>query len=524
MTRRALLSVYDKTGIVEFAGGLLRRGFALLSSGGTCRALRAAGLPVTEVAEYTGSEEMMGGRVKTLHPKIHGGILARRDDPGDLAAMAAHGIDPIDLVAVNLYPFRQTLARRDASREEIVENIDIGGPAMVRSAAKNHAYVCVVVDPLDYASVLAALDLHGGQIPFALRRTLAQKAFAHTAAYDVAVAAWLDGERAAEPDEPPFGATFALSGERVGNLRYGENPHQAAAFYRLDHAVGPNLAAARVYGGKELSYNNLLDLDAALGVVADLPGPACAIVKHNNPCGAAVADDIVQAFDAALAGDPVSAFGGILAFNRRFDVELARRLAAAGTFFECIIAPFVDPDAVDALHAAKWGSNARVLDLGGMPERTTPWVVRQVCGGLLVQQPDVSPPLLIRPVTARRPTEREAVALEFAWKVCKHVKSNAIVLVRADGNTLTVVGVGAGQMSRVDAARIAVQKAGARAAGAVLASDAFFPFADGLEVALEAGVTAAIQPGGSKRDEEVIAAADRAGAAMVFTAVRHFRH
>jgi phosphoribosylaminoimidazolecarboxamide formyltransferase/IMP cyclohydrolase len=524
MTRRALLSVYDKTGVVEFGRGLLRRGFALLSSGGTCRALRDAGLQVTEVADYTRSPEMMGGRVKTLHPKVHGGILARRDDAGDRAALAQHDIDAIDIVAVNLYPFRQTLAKPGVSRDDIVENIDVGGPAMVRSAAKNHAHVCVIVDPLDYAPVLAALDEHEGEVPGELRRNLAQKAFAHTAAYDVAIAAWLDGERAARPEQPCFGGTFALAAERVSTLRYGENPHQAAAFYRLDNATGPSLASSRVRGGKELSYNNLLDLDAALGIVGDFAAPACAIVKHNNPCGAATAATATVAFEAALAGDPVSAFGGILAFNRRLDAALASRLAQAGVFFECIVAPQVDDDAMAALSQAKWGANARVLELGGMPDHTTPFVVRQVSGGLLVQQPDVPPELLMRVVTKRRPTDAERVALEFAWRVCKHVKSNAIVLVQRAGDTLSVVGVGAGQMSRVDSARIAVEKAGAKAKGAVVASDAFFPFADGLEVVLRAGITAAIQPGGSKRDEEVIATADRGDAAMVFTAVRHFRH
>jgi len=524
MRRCALLSVFDKTGVVEFARGLERRGFTLLSSGGTGSALRGAGLGVTDAAEYTGSPEMMGGRVKTLHPKIHGGILARRDDPGDLEAMAQHGIAPIDVVAVNLYPFRQTLARPEVSREEIVEHIDIGGPAMVRSAAKNAAHVCVVVDPLDYAAVLAALDEHAGEVPFGLRRALAQKAFAHTAAYDVAIAAWLDGERAAQPDEPVFGPTFALAGERVAELRYGENPHQAAAFYRLDGALGPSLATASASGGKVLSYNNLLDADAALGIVADLTRPGCVIVKHNNPCGAAVAEDVATAFTAAFQGDPTSAFGGIVACNRIFDSATAEAMVRANTFVECVAAPHVDPRARATLLSVRWGENVRIVDLGGMPANPTPFVVRQVSGGLLVQQPDVAPPFATRTVSKRRPTDPESEALEFAWRVCKHVKSNAIVLVQATEHALAVVGVGAGQMSRVDAVRIAVEKAGARARGAVLASDAFFPFADGVEVAVAAGITALIQPGGSKRDEEAIAVADRAGAAMVFTAVRHFRH
>ncbi len=524
MSRRALISVFDKAGVVEFAQGLRRRGFSILSSGGTCRALREAGVAVTDVAEYTGFPEMMGGRVKTLHPKVHGGILARRDQPGDLEAMAQHAIDPIDIVAVNLYPFRATLAKPDVSREEIVENIDIGGPSMVRSAAKNHAHVCVIVDPLDYASVLAALDEHDGETPVELRRTLAQKAFAHTATYDVTIARWLDSERAAQPDEVAFGPNVGLTATRIASLRYGENPHQRAAFYRLDTDTGPSLASARVLGGKELSFNNILDLDAALGVVADLPSPAIVIVKHNNPCGAATAETLPEAFAEALAGDPVSAFGGILATNCTLDVTTAEAMVEDGTFFECIVAPKVEPAALAALSAAKWGASVRVLEIGGWPIQSPTHLVRQVSGGLLVQEPDVSPTISMRVVTRRKPTDEELIAADFAWRVCKHVKSNAIVLVRKNGRVLSVVGVGAGQMSRVDSARIAAEKAGERARGSVVASDAFFPFVDGLEVALRAGATMVVQPGGSKRDQEVVAAADKAGAAMVFTAVRHFRH
>ena len=524
MSRRALISVFDKAGVVEFAQGLHKRGFSILSSGGTCRALREAGVKVTDVAAYTGFPEMMGGRVKTLHPKVHGGILARREEPGDLDAMRAHGIDPIDVVAVNLYPFRATLNKPGVTRAEIVENIDIGGPSMVRSAAKNHAHVSVIVDPLDYASVLAALDEHDGDVPAELRVSLALKAFAHTAAYDTAIARWLDAERAAMPDELPFGPSLGVTATRIATLRYGENPHQKAAFYRLDTEPGPSLAAARVLGGKELSFNNILDLDAALGAVADLPSPACVIVKHSNPCGAATAEVLSDAFAAALAGDPTSAFGGILATNCTLDVATAQAMVNDGTFFECIVAPHVDPAALTALAGAKWGANVRVLELGGWPVKAPATQVRQVSGGLLLQEPDVSPAISLRVMTTRTPADDEVAAAEFAWRVCKHTKSNAIVLARKSGTTLAVVGVGAGQMSRVDSARIAVQKAGERARGAALASDAFFPFADGLEVALQAGVTMVVQPGGSKRDQEVIQAADRAGAAMVFTAVRHFRH
>lgn len=517
--KSALISVWDKTGVVELAAVVARCGYRLISSGGTAAALREAGLEVTEVADYTGFPEMMGGRVKTLHPRVHGGILARRDLAEDREAMAASGIDSIDLVVVNLYPFRATVRRPGATREQIVENIDIGGPAMVRSAAKNHAFVAVVVDPADYAEVGDALTEHRGELPAGLRRRLAAKAFAHTAAYDLAIAAWMG----AEDDDGVAGRFWGTACPRLSRLRYGENPHQRAALYAQDEDAGPSLARARQLHGKELSYNNLLDLDAALATVLDLPAVACAIVKHNNPCGAAAAETQEEAFALALEGDPVSAFGGIVAFNQPLDVATARRMAADAVFFEAVVAPAVEPAALAALQAAKWGGNVRVLELGGRPQ-PPPWVARQISGGWLVQDPDRPPATGTRTVTARAPTAGESAALELAWAVCRHVKSNAIVLARQVEGACAVVGVGAGQMSRVDAARIAVEKAGERARGAVVASDAFFPFADGLEVALQAGVTAAIQPGGSKRDQEVIAAADARGAAMVMTGVRHFRH
>ncbi|MBI5851521.1 MAG: bifunctional phosphoribosylaminoimidazolecarboxamide formyltransferase/IMP cyclohydrolase [Planctomycetes bacterium] len=527
MQRRALISVTDKTGVVEFARGLTELGFAVLSTGGTFRVLKEGGVPATEVAAYTGFPEMMDGRVKTLHPKVHGGLLARRDHAEDRAAMAAHGIDPIDVVAVNLYRFRETVRREGVTREAIVENIDIGGPSMLRSAAKNHASVAVVVDPSDYASVLDALRFGHGRVPVSLARRLAGKAFAHTAAYDVAIARWFDDERAHEPGEPRYGDFFGVAGTRVQGLRYGENPHQSAALYAEPDASGASLASARQLGGKELSYNNLLDLDAALGLALEFGEPAVVIVKHNNPCGTATAATPTQAFLAALESDPVSAYGGIVATNRPLAAATAAAMVERGTFVEAIVAPGIEPDALAALESAKWGRNVRVLDLGAMPVARSVPSVRMVSGGFLVQDSDASGAVVPKSetVTRREPSAAERELLGFAWRVCKHVKSNAIVLARRNGDgALATCGVGAGQMSRVDSVRIAVEKAGTHARGAVLASDAFFPFPDGLQAAIAAGVTAAIQPGGSKRDDEVIAAADAGGIAMVFTGVRHFRH
>jgi phosphoribosylaminoimidazolecarboxamide formyltransferase/IMP cyclohydrolase len=525
--RRALLSVTDKQGIVEFARGLVEAGFALLSTGGTARVLQDAAIPVTEVADYTGFPELMDGRLKTLHPKVHGGLLGKRDDGTHTAAMAQHGIDPIDVLCVNLYRFRETVKKPGITRGEIVEQIDIGGPAMLRSAAKNHQSVAVVVDPADYGAVLRGLREHHGALPVDLLRRLAAKAFAHTAAYDAAIAQWFDCERRTAPGEPFFPPRVAFSGEKLQDLRYGENPHQKAAFYSIGDP-SPSLGNCKQIGGKELSYNNILDADAALALALEFDQTCCVLVKHNNPCGTAVAATLPRAFELARESDPVSAFGGILATNRTFDVAIAQAIVQSGTFLEVIVAPHVEPAAVAALQQAKWGANVRVLDLGGTPHQALRqrFVARPVMGGFLLQTADFPSEAPRQDVAGRRaPTDAEKKALAFAWKVCKHVKSNAIVLACiTDDGACHTVGVGAGQMSRVDSAKIAVDKAGSRAKGSVVASDAFFPFADGLLVCAKAGVTAAVQPGGSKRDDEVVAAADEHGLAMVMTCHRHFRH
>lgn len=524
--KRALLSVTDKQDIVEFARGLVEAGFSLLSTGGTARALGDAGIAVQEVADYTGMPELMDGRVKTLHPRVHGGLLGKRDDPGHVAAMQQHGIDPIDVLCVNLYKFREAARRPGITRAELVEQIDIGGPAMIRSAAKNHQRVAVVVDPGDYPAVLRGLREPGG-MPQELLRRLAAKAFAHTATYDAAIAQWFDCERRASAGEHFFAGRVAFWGEKLQDLRYGENPHQKAAFYGIGEP-SPSLATSKQLGGKELSYNNILDADAALAIALEFDEPCCVIVKHNNPCGTAIADATVRAFELALAGDPVSAFGGILATNRTFDAELASAIVASGTFLEVIVAPHVEPAALEVLQQAKWGGNVRVLDLGGTPDLSLRhrFVARPVSGGFLLQTADFPAEAPRRDVvTKRAPTDSEQKAMSFAWKVCKYVKSNAIVLARTtDDGACCTVGVGAGQMSRVDSAKIAVDKAGERAQGSVVASDAFFPFADGLLVCANAGATAVVQPGGSKRDDELIAAANEHRMAMIVTGQRHFRH
>ncbi len=520
---RALISVSDKTGLVDFARALAARGVALISTGGTHKALAAAGLQVIEVSQLTGVPEMMDGRVKTLHPKVHGGIMAVRDDKDHQEAMRAHAIEPIDLVVVNLYPFEATLAK-GASLEECVENIDVGGPALVRAAAKNHGDVAVVVDPADYEAVLTEINAHGGTT-LALRRRLAAKAFDRTAAYDAAIGNWLTD---AIGTEAPTWRAFG--GKLVERLRYGENPHQHAAFY-AGGAKRAGVASARQVQGKELSYNNINDTDAAYECVAEFDPQrtaAVAIIKHANPCGVAEGKTQVEAYRKALACDPVSAFGGIVALNRPLDAEAAR--AIVEIFTEVIIAPDASDEAIAIVGAKK---NLRLLLSDGLPDpRARGLVFKSVAGGLLAQSRDnaVIDDLELKTVTKRKPTPAEIADLKFAFRVAKHVKSNTIVYAK-DGAT---VGIGAGQMSRVDAARIAARKAqdAAKAAGrtepltkgAVVASDAFFPFADGLLVAIEAGATAVIQPGGSVRDDEVIAAADQAGIAMVFTGVRHFRH
>jgi len=503
--RRALLSVSDKTGLVELARGLAAHGAELLSTGGTAAALRAAGIPVVEVADHTGFPEILDGRVKTLVPQLHGGLLGRRDDPAHVAQMAQHGIAPIDLVCVNLYPFEATVAR-GAGFEECVENIDIGGPALIRSAAKNHAHVAVLTDPSQYDA------LADGGTSFAQRRAFAAAAYARTAAYDSAIAAWF----AAQHGEK-FPERVALAATRREVLRYGENPHQTAAFY-TDGSARPGLATATQVQGKALSYNNLADTDAAFECVAEFDRPAIVIVKHANPCGVAVADDLPAAWAAALASDPTSAFGGIVAANRVLDGATAEAIAAI--FTEVVVAPDATADA-RAVFARK--PNLRLLLTGGLPDPVAPGLLwRSVAGGLLAQSRDIGriDAGALRVATRRAPNASEVADLLFAWIVCKHVKSNAIVMAR-EGAT---VGIGAGQMSRVDSARLAVAKAGERARGAVVASDAFFPFADGLQVAIDAGVAAAIQPGGSLRDAEVVAAADAANVAMVMTGMRHFRH
>ncbi|MBM4368849.1 MAG: bifunctional phosphoribosylaminoimidazolecarboxamide formyltransferase/IMP cyclohydrolase [Deltaproteobacteria bacterium] len=507
--RYALLSVSDKTGLVDFARGLVEQGFTLLSTGGTARALAESGLGYVKVADHTGAPEIMDGRVKTLHPRIHGGILARRGI--DEAVAEAQGIAFIDVVAVNLYPFEATVLS-GADEATVVENIDIGGPAMVRAAAKNHARVHVVVDPLDYPSVLDAVATD--DLP--LRRRLAAKAYRHTSTYDAIIARWFGSEE-------PFPAELAIPLRKVQGLRYGENPHQHAAFYASPLEAGRSLASARQLQGKELSFNNLGDLDAALRVAFDLPGPGCAIIKHANPCGAAVHEDgLVAAYRLALSADPVSAYGGILALNRRVTGEDAASILASKVFYEVIAAPGLDDEARRLLATR---ANLRVLELPGDWGRSTPpgHDARRVQGGYLLQDWDSEPAGEWRSVL-REPTAEELAALRFAWAVCANVKSNAIVLARGEEGGLVVNGVGAGQMSRVDSVRLAVEKATRPVPGSVLASDAFFPFPDGVATAASAGVTAIVQPGGSIRDAEVIDAARAAGMAMLLTGARHFRH
>lgn len=518
--RRALISVSDKTGVVDLGRFLAGRGIEILSTGGTAEVLRSAGVAVVEVADYTGFPEIMDGRVKTLQPKIHGGLLALRGTAAHEQAMREHDIQPIDLLAVNLYPFEASVAE-GADADTCIENIDIGGPALIRAAAKNHGFVTVLVDPADYAAVMEEMRAHDGATSLELRKRLAAKAYARTGAYDAAVANWFN-----RTSGELFPQRLVLAGERRQMLRYGENPHQQAAFYASGEAR-PGIATAEQIQGKELSFNNLADTDAALALVSEFTAPAVAIIKHANPCGVATGASLREAWDSAFACDPVSAFGGIVAVNRPLDAATAEAIAAI--FLEVVIAPGVDADARAVLAAKK---NLRVLATRGLPDPTeATMTLRSLCGGYLLQTSDNAiAPGELSVVSKRAPTNAEMADLQFAFRVCKHVKSNAIVFCR-DGAT---VGVGAGQMSRVDAARIAAWKAedAARAAGdaeprtkgSVVASDAFFPFPDGLIACAEAGATAVIQPGGSVRDAEVIAAADAHGMAMVFTGMRHFRH
>ncbi|HVZ73255.1 MAG TPA: bifunctional phosphoribosylaminoimidazolecarboxamide formyltransferase/IMP cyclohydrolase [Polyangia bacterium] len=519
---RALVSVSNKAGLVDFAKGLSAAGLEILSTGGTAKTLAEAGVPVREVSDFTGAPEVLDGRVKTLHPRVHGGILGRPTEK-HRKEMQQAGFVNIDLVVVNLYPFRETVAR-GAPFEEVIENIDIGGPAMIRSAAKNHERVAVIVDPADYARVLGEIQ-QTGEVSAATRYALARKAFAHTAAYDGAIASHLGRLATPEAALADFPDTLHLSASLARALRYGENPHQKAAFYALDSGLGAggvSLAKAEVLQGKELSYNNILDLDAAMRLCAEFASPAAAIIKHNNPCGAAVASDaeggVAEAYRRARETDPVSAFGGIVAVNRPVDAALAREMSE--TFLECVIAPSYAPEALQTLSAKK---NLRLLELdaSGVAGETA-LEVRSVAGGLLVQTRDAATSKAAdgKVASKRTPSAGELADLDFAWRVCKHVKSNAIVFA-ARGRTL---GIGAGQMSRVDSVRIAVSKARAPLAGSVVASDAFFPFRDGVDESAKAGAVAVIQPGGSVRDDEVLAAADEHGMALVLTGERHFRH
>jgi len=510
--RRAILSTYNKEGVLDFAQGLHDMGVDLLSTGGTYRLLRAQGIPVQEVSDYTGFPEMLGGRVKTLHPKIHGGILGKRQDPGHLKEMDAHGISPIDLVAVNLYPFQETVATPGVTLDEAIEQIDIGGPTMLRSAAKNYRDVAVVVDPGDYPAILKEMKAGGGGLAEEMRYALAQKVFSHTSSYDRAISDYLGGRR---KKEAPLPEEMVFSCQKIQSLRYGENPHQQAALY-----ASPNAALRlKQLWGKEMSYNNFLDMDAAFELARGFHETAAVVVKHNNPCGVAMGNSLAEVYRKARACDPVSAFGGVAAFNRVIDAETASEITS--TFMEVVIAPAVQ---TAALNIFKKKKGLRIIEATeNVPAEGARLDLRPLAGGLLAQEHDsavISDAHCLKTVSRRAPTEPEMAALLFAWRVCKHVKSNAIVFARP-GQT---VGIGAGQMSRIDSVKLATMKAQLPLAGCAMASDAFFPFRDGVDAAKEAGMTAVIQPGGSIRDKEVIEAVDEHGMAMVFTGMRHFRH
>jgi len=514
---RALISVSSKEGILDFAKGLSKLGIEILSTGGTAKLLRDGGVKVKDVSEFTGFPEMLDGRVKTLHPKIHGGLLGRRSNPEHVKQMKAHGIEPIDLVVVNLYPFEQTVAKPGCTLEEAIENIDIGGPTMLRSAAKNYTDVAVVVSPRDYGRVLEEIQ-KTGEVSAKTRFELCRTVFLHTARYDSAISAYLDGQVPAE-EKTRFPNILTLQFEKVQNLRYGENPHQQGAFYREFGRKEPSVSNATQLQGKEMSFNNFLDANSALELVKEYDQTAAVIVKHNNPCGVATANALAEAYRKARDCDPVSAFGGVIAFNRMVDLETAKEITA--TFVEVVVAPEFAPDALEELKRKK---DVRLLDVGpkvtGTPEGMD---MKKIVGGLIYQDRDLGKIADIRSLrvsTKRMPTDDEYGALAFAWKVCKHVKSNAIIFTTRD----QTIGIGAGQMSRLDSVRIAVMKAQFPLKGTVLASDAFFPFRDGLDEAAKAGATAAIQPGGSLKDEEVIKAANEHGIAMVMTGMRHFRH
>jgi phosphoribosylaminoimidazolecarboxamide formyltransferase/IMP cyclohydrolase len=515
--QRAILSVTDKTGLIDFARKLASLGVELISTGGTAKLLRDSGVAVKDISELTGFPEMLDGRVKTLHPKVHGGILHRREDPKHISAVAEHGIQPIDMVVVNLYAFEKTAAKPGVKFEELIENIDIGGPSMIRSAAKNFHDVAIVTSPADYDSIAGELSKSGGSLSLDTKWKLAQKAFATTAAYDSAIASTLErisnnGNFHLTPADETFPQTLRISFQKTLDLRYGENPHQKAAMYSDGSSIG--VANARQLQGKELSYNNIVDLQAAWDLAQEFDEPVCAIIKHTNPCGAATGKTLAEAYKKALETDPVSAFGGVIGVNRPIDGEAAEEMHKL--FLEVIAAPGFD-EAAKAKFATK--KNLRLVEVATSAQK---WTLKNISGGILVQDNDMRPlqDADLKIVSKRPPTPEETRALLFAWKVCKHVKSNAIVYAR-DGQ---VVGVGAGQMSRVDSAKIGAMKAQLPLKGTVAASDAFFPFPDGVEEIARAGATAIIQPGGSQRDAEVIEAADRLGLAMLFTGVRHFRH
>ncbi len=531
--RRALISVSDKAGLAELAKGLNELGFEIVSTGGTRSFLQQQGARVIDIAEYTGFPEIMDGRVKTLHPKVHGAILGRPDISHHAEAIAAHGIIPFELVVVNLYPFEATVAKPGCTIDDAIENIDIGGPSMVRSAAKNHEHVGIVTCPSQYERVLSELKT-AGKLSHDFRRELAAAAFAKTARYDRAIADYMAGITGQlTPEEKPddvtineaaFPRVLHLDFERRMPLRYGENPHQAAAFYVEPNAASATLAAAEKLHGKELSYNNLLDLDSAMAIVREFDQPAAVVIKHNNPCGCAIGESLAAAFEKAYAGDPVSAFGGIFGFNRAVDLATAEQLCAPDRFVEAIIAPDFSPEALLALTTRpKWKNNVRLLRCPTFNDsRGESLEYRRVAGGLLVQTRDdrPDPEADWKVVTTRQPTDAELRDLHFAWRICKHVKSNAIVFAK-DG---AITGTGAGQMSRLDSSQIAAQKSGTRCCGGVVASDAFYPFRDGINQAAQAGIVAAIQPGGSRNDHEVIAAANEQGMTMIFTGRRHFKH
>ena len=506
--KRALISVSDKTGIIDFARELKHFNVEIISTGGTAKALRDAGIDVRDISDVTGFPEMMDGRVKTLHPRVHGGLLALRDNPEHVAAMQQHGIEPIDMVVVNLYPFAQTISREGVTREEAIEQIDIGGPAMIRSAAKNATDVAVVVNPNQYPHLIEELHQNAGSISIPTLHRLGAEAFRHTASYDATVSSYLAGE--SEQFPPRLTPVFT----KISDLRYGENPHQVAALYKSQ--IGGGLANAAILSGKEMSFNNYVDADAAWQLVCDFKDTACAIIKHTNPAGVGLGQTAADAYAKALATDPVSAFGGIVAFNRAVDLPAAQEVTKI--FTEVVIAPDYDSAALELLQTKK---NLRVIRMSSV-EKNNELELRQISGGMLVQTKDVHElrPEDLKVVTERQPTPEEIRALLFAWTVCKHTKSNAIVYARAD----QTVGVGAGQMSRVDSVKIGAMRAQLPVAGSVLASDAFFPFRDGLDEAARHGITAVIEPGGSVRDDEVIAAANEHGLAMVFTGVRHFKH